>query len=135
MGLLVILLAAMADFVIGSFLGPKSNLELARGFVGLNATVFSNNLGPGYRFSEGSEQDFFSIFSIFFPAVAGIQAGASISGDLKVFGYFCNPLKLDSIRSKFKNVCFMFRILEKLSQRELFSLFLSLLPLMQFLLY
>lgn len=42
------------------------------------------NLGPGYRFSEGVPQDFFSIFSIFFPAVAGIQAGASISGDLKV---------------------------------------------------
>jgi solute carrier family 12 sodium/potassium/chloride transporter 2 len=47
-------------------------------------TVFLENLGPGYRFSEGMGQDFFSVFSIFFPAVAGIQAGASISGDLKV---------------------------------------------------
>ncbi len=47
-------------------------------------TLLIENLGPGYRFSEGVPQDFFSIFSIFFPAVAGIQAGASISGDLKV---------------------------------------------------
>lgn len=44
-----------------------------------------NNLGPGYEFSEGKQQDFFSIFSVFFPSVAGIQAGASLSGDLKVF--------------------------------------------------
>jgi len=43
-----------------------------------------DNLTPGYKFSEGMEQDFFSIFSIFFPSVAGIQAGASLSGDSKV---------------------------------------------------
>lgn len=49
-----------------------------------SGTLLLQNMAPGYRFSEGVQQDFFSIFSIFFPAVAGIQAGASISGDLKV---------------------------------------------------
>lgn len=42
-----------------------------------------NNLGPDYRYSENVNQTFFSIFSIFFPSVTGIQAGANISGDLK----------------------------------------------------
>ena len=36
MGLLIILLAAMADFVIGSFIGPMSDEEYSRGFVGYN---------------------------------------------------------------------------------------------------
>ena len=35
-GLLIILLAAMADFVIGSFIGPMSDEEYSRGFVGYN---------------------------------------------------------------------------------------------------
>lgn len=36
MGLLVILLVAIFDFIIGSFMGPKSELEEAKGFVGFN---------------------------------------------------------------------------------------------------
>jgi hypothetical protein len=35
-GLLVILLVAMIDFVIGAFVGPMNDLELAKGWVGLN---------------------------------------------------------------------------------------------------
>lgn len=35
--LLIILLAAIGDFFIGSIYGPKSNLEIAKGFVGYNS--------------------------------------------------------------------------------------------------
>lgn len=46
--------------------------------------LFKQNWGPDYRISEQKSQDFFSVFAIFFPSVTGIQAGANISGDLKV---------------------------------------------------
>ncbi|KAL7302113.1 hypothetical protein TKK_0005340 [Trichogramma kaykai] len=82
-GLLVILLVAIADFVIGSLIGPKSDLERARGFVGYNSELFAENLHSDYRPSEGTQHSFFSVFAIFFPAATGILAGANISGDLK----------------------------------------------------
>ncbi|XP_052742375.1 bumetanide-sensitive sodium-(potassium)-chloride cotransporter isoform X2 [Bicyclus anynana] len=81
--LLIILLAAIADFCIGSIIGPKSDVEVAQGFVGYNMTVLRSNVGPDYRMFEGVEHNFFSVFSIFFPAATGILAGANISGDLK----------------------------------------------------
>lgn len=37
-GLLVILVAAIVDFLIGSFIGPKSEVELAKGFTGYSCT-------------------------------------------------------------------------------------------------
>lgn len=81
--LLFILLAAIADFCIGALIGPKSDVEVAQGFVGFNTTVFYDNVKPDYRKFEGVEHNFFSVFSIFFPAATGILAGANISGDLK----------------------------------------------------
>ncbi|KAL0821329.1 hypothetical protein ABMA28_005921 [Loxostege sticticalis] len=81
--LLIILLAAIADFCIGSIIGPKSDVEMAQGFVGYNMSVLHSNMGSDYRYFEGVEHNFFSVFSIFFPAATGILAGANISGDLK----------------------------------------------------
>ncbi|KPJ14477.1 Bumetanide-sensitive sodium-(potassium)-chloride cotransporter [Papilio machaon] len=81
--LLIILLAAIADFCVGSFIGPKSDIEFAQGFVGYNMSVLQSNLASDYRYFEGAEHNFFSVFSIFFPAATGILAGANISGDLK----------------------------------------------------
>ncbi|KAK2585480.1 hypothetical protein KPH14_010136 [Odynerus spinipes] len=82
-GLLIILLVAIADFMIGTFIGPKSEQERAKGFIGYNAELFKENLYSDYRHSEGVKHDFFSVLAIFFPAATGILAGANISGDLK----------------------------------------------------
>lgn len=82
-GLLIILLVAIADFMIGSLIGPKSELERSKGFLGYNVTLFKNNFFADYRLEKGVQHDFFSVFAIFFPAATGILAGANISGDLK----------------------------------------------------
>ncbi|KAG8234182.1 hypothetical protein J437_LFUL007342 [Ladona fulva] len=81
--LVVIIIGAIVDFIGGAIKGPASDLEKAQGFVGLSPEVFKMNVGPAYRFSEHVDQDFFSVFAIFFPSVTGLQAGANISGDLK----------------------------------------------------
>ncbi|XP_060617978.2 solute carrier family 12 member 2 isoform X1 [Anolis sagrei] len=74
--LLVILLIAIADFIIGTFIPFES--KKAKGFFGYKAEIFSENFGPDFR----GDETFFSVFAIFFPAATGILAGANISGDL-----------------------------------------------------
>ncbi|XP_050685671.1 bumetanide-sensitive sodium-(potassium)-chloride cotransporter isoform X2 [Leptidea sinapis] len=81
--LIAIIVGAMVDFVVGTIMGPKDLTEVAEGFVGLSATTFVENFNPDFRYSEKLDQDFFTVFAIFFPSVTGIQAGANISGDLK----------------------------------------------------
>ncbi|XP_017777968.1 PREDICTED: solute carrier family 12 member 2 [Nicrophorus vespilloides] len=83
MGLLVILLIAIVDFMVGSVIPPSDEAH-AKGFVGYNLTVFMENIEPDYRVDEnGVTHNFFSVFAIFFPAATGILAGANISGDLR----------------------------------------------------
>ncbi|XP_012268643.1 bumetanide-sensitive sodium-(potassium)-chloride cotransporter isoform X2 [Athalia rosae] len=81
--LIAIIVAAIVDFIIGTIIGPNSVEQTAQGFAGFSTTVFSDNWTPDYRFSEGKQHTFFSVFAIFFPSVTGIQAGANISGDLR----------------------------------------------------
>ncbi|XP_050303386.1 bumetanide-sensitive sodium-(potassium)-chloride cotransporter [Anthonomus grandis grandis] len=81
--LIAIIVAAMADFLVGTIMGPTTELQQAQGFTGFNATVWQQNWYPEYRKWNGQEYDFFQVFAIFFPSVTGIQAGANISGDLK----------------------------------------------------
>ncbi|EFA05305.2 bumetanide-sensitive sodium-(potassium)-chloride cotransporter [Tribolium castaneum] len=82
-GLLVILLAAIFDFFVGSFIGPTKQESIDKGFVGFNLTVLRENFYPDYRKSQGVNHNFFTVFAVFFPAATGILAGANISGDLK----------------------------------------------------
>uniref|UniRef100_A0A3B5M0W3 Solute carrier family 12 member 3 n=1 Tax=Xiphophorus couchianus TaxID=32473 RepID=A0A3B5M0W3_9TELE len=74
--LLVILLAAIANYFLGSFI-PVDNKE-PKGFFGYHTAILFENFGPDFR----EEETFFSVFAIFFPAATGILAGANISGDL-----------------------------------------------------
>jgi len=75
--LLVLLVFSQLDFVIGCFfvMGPS---EEAKGFTGWSYQTAEQNLGPQYQ-----DETFWSVFSVFFPAVTGIVAGANMSGDLK----------------------------------------------------
>lgn len=81
--LLVILLLAIGDFFIGACIGPLSDEDKARGFTGFAVDTITTNFYPDYRLQKGDQHNFFSVFSIFFPAATGILAGANISGDLK----------------------------------------------------
>ena len=87
--LLVILIVAMFDFLIGTFFPPDRGtwrseipfgLSCLQGFSGYSLDTFHGNWNEGY--SNGNS--FISVFAIFFPAATGILAGANISGDLKV---------------------------------------------------
>ena len=78
--LLLLLLAAQLDFIIGTFLTP-SDEEQAKGYVGWNTSVAYDNLWSSYKeHSDGRKESFFSVFSVFFPAVTGIVAGANMAG-------------------------------------------------------
>ena len=79
MFLLCILVISIVDVIVGVFIGPQNAESRARGFIGLNLTLFKENFGPDYRDGE----NFFSVFAVFFPAATGILAGVNISGDLK----------------------------------------------------
>ncbi|ERL92941.1 hypothetical protein D910_10246 [Dendroctonus ponderosae] len=83
MVLLVILVVAIFNYLIGCIVGPTNDSAKAKGFVGFNGTVMWDNMFPDYRYAEEIYYDFFKVFAVFFPAATGILAGANISGDLK----------------------------------------------------
>lgn len=81
--LVVVISAAILDFLVGALWGPSGDEDKAKGFPGFSMEVLKSNLKSDYRFSEGLDQTFLTVFAIYFPSVTGIQAGANICGDLK----------------------------------------------------
>uniref|UniRef100_A0A3B3ZRD3 Uncharacterized protein n=1 Tax=Periophthalmus magnuspinnatus TaxID=409849 RepID=A0A3B3ZRD3_9GOBI len=73
--LLVVLITAIINYFIGTFISVKAKEPL--GFFGYDGSIMWENMGPDFR-----GETFFSVFAIFFPAATGILAGANISGDL-----------------------------------------------------
>ena len=82
--LILTIVLAIFNFLIGAGIGPQGDVDsIAKGFVGFSLQTLKENFNSDYHFSEKVNQNFFSVFAIFFPSVTGIQAGANICGDLK----------------------------------------------------
>ncbi|TMW51827.1 hypothetical protein DOY81_003072 [Sarcophaga bullata] len=82
--LILTIVLAIFNFLIGAAIGPQGDVDsIAKGFVGFSLQTLKENFNSDYHFSEKVNQNFFSVFAIFFPSVTGIQAGANICGDLK----------------------------------------------------
>ncbi|XP_035209674.1 solute carrier family 12 member 8-like, partial [Stegodyphus dumicola] len=73
-GLLIILLLAALDFAVGTFI----QVDIAHGVIGYDLTNLQNNTGSAYTNNE----NWFTVFGVFFPAMTGILAGINMSGDL-----------------------------------------------------
>lgn len=77
--LLVVLLLAALDLLVGSFV----HTDVQNGFMGWWTGQLTANLFPNYF--DG--YNWFTVFGVFFPTVTGILAGINMSGDLR------NPAK------------------------------------------
>ncbi|XP_078045178.1 solute carrier family 12 member 8 [Augochlora pura] len=73
--LLLILLLAGVDFVVGSF----THVNNEAGFEGWFSGNLRNNTLPNYQ--DG--YSWFTVFGVFFPTVTGVLAGINMSGDLR----------------------------------------------------
>ena len=79
--LLIILILSIINWLVGSCYSLEEDLvsDQAQGFFGYKSELIMDNMLAKYT----EKENFFSIFSIFFPAATGILAGSNISGDLK----------------------------------------------------
>ncbi|KOX68626.1 Solute carrier family 12 member 8 [Melipona quadrifasciata] len=73
--LLLILLLAGVDFMVGSF----THVNIEAGFEGWLSGNLKNNTFTNYQ--DG--YSWFTVFGVFFPTVTGVLAGINMSGDLK----------------------------------------------------
>ncbi|RUS91653.1 hypothetical protein EGW08_000626 [Elysia chlorotica] len=73
--LLLVLFLSIMDLLVGSFVHTDPD----EGVTGYNDINFVNNSGSYYA----KDENFFSIFGLFFATVTGILAGINMSGDLR----------------------------------------------------
>ncbi|XP_043254051.1 solute carrier family 12 member 8 [Colletes gigas] len=73
--LLLILLLAGVDFIVGSF----THVDVEAGFEGWLSGNLRNNTFPYYQ----NGYSWFTVFGVFFPTVTGVLAGINMSGDLR----------------------------------------------------
>ncbi|XP_054644226.1 solute carrier family 12 member 8 isoform X3 [Dunckerocampus dactyliophorus] len=73
--LLVVLAVSTLDFVIGTF----THLDPEHGFIGYSVGVLSHNTLPDYS----PDENFFTVFGVFFPAATGVMSGFNMSSDLQ----------------------------------------------------
>ncbi|CAB3244621.1 unnamed protein product [Arctia plantaginis] len=81
--LIVTIVAAIFNYIIGALMGPATVHEKVQGFVGISKETAKQNWGPDFRTSEGEDHHFITIFAIYFPSMTGVQSGANICGDLR----------------------------------------------------
>ncbi|XP_031418369.1 solute carrier family 12 member 3 [Clupea harengus] len=75
----MVIMVSFASYFVGTVM-PATPEKQAKGFYSYRADIFAENFVPSW---PGSKENFFGMFSIFFPSATGILAGANISGDLK----------------------------------------------------
>ena len=71
----MIIFVTLGFIIVSLFIGGFPNL----GFNGASTTNFVNNWYPGFR----NNNDYFSIFAIYFPSIIGTLAGINRSTNLK----------------------------------------------------
>ncbi|KAM7366435.1 hypothetical protein PAMP_015873 [Pampus punctatissimus] len=75
----IVLLVSFSNYLVGTVIPPSPEKQ-AQGIFGYHSEIFITNLKSDWR---GTKNNFFQMFSIFFPSAIGILSGVNISGDLK----------------------------------------------------
>lgn len=86
--MLAVMGASLLEFLAGSvWRRPSENIDFhseftampKSGVVGFSSWLWHNNTAPDYTAGE----NFFTVFSVFFPTIIGVLAGLNMSGDLR----------------------------------------------------